>query len=97
MLVCTNHVTRSTDFVKSLFRPGTVGLPLVPSTTMLSRSNRKRKRFKSNYKRCRCCPGCYKIVSWATRKRHYQLADEATVLPSDFGSDVMPTMEEYNR
>ena len=88
MLVCTSHVTRSTDFVKSLFRPGTVGLPLVPSTTMSSRSNRKRKRSKSNYKRCRCNPGCYKIISWATRKRHYQLADEATVLPSDFGSDV---------
>ena len=48
---------------------------------------RKRKRPDYGYKRCRCKLACYRWLAWGTRKRHYQRAAEATILPSDYGSE----------
>ena len=39
-------------------------------------------------KRCRCRPSCYKWLELPSRKKHYQKANESTMLPSDYGSNT---------
>jgi hypothetical protein len=39
-------------------------------------------------KRCRCSLSCYKFLAFSTRQKHYRLADQKHMLPSDSGSST---------